>query len=434
MKKLFTIAAALLVSFSLLAGTETTTNTGTKDNAVVGTSFTIPGAYVAGAGGAQISPMPNKGIKVRINTAIEGEPENSLKVTVNEGYKITSIQLVGVTNTNDKAAKLGSILVDGVAYTGDFSKDLPAKNASAASNINLTGLNATKSIVYVFSDLGGATQANITLSINYEITAAVYKVTYKANNGSSEADVVDNAAMKVKDCPFFTTDKYFVGWNTSADGKGTPYAVGDAVNNELVLFAQWKDFTAQASLRIASEGPTPAANAEVALVTGSNGGKIYFAGAKEGKYDESFVYKTTGIQLSKGGADSLRVVLTNNLKAGSIIRVSLVALNDGVCAINIVGGGKTHPVGVEAATKDQAYDLYYEVEAEDGLDGSNKIILQRGSSSVILAGVAVANWGQATAIDNATVGSNKVIKTIENGQLVIIKNGVKYNVMGAELR
>ena len=40
--------------------------------------------------------------------------------------------------------------------------------------------------------------------------------------------------------------------------------------------------------------------------------------------------------------------------------------------------------------------------------------------------------GGATAIDNTVMGE-KAIKTFENGQLVIIKNGVKYNAMGAQL-
>ena len=39
----------------------------------------------------------------------------------------------------------------------------------------------------------------------------------------------------------------------------------------------------------------------------------------------------------------------------------------------------------------------------------------------------------ATAIDN-TAEEAKVVKTIENGQLVIIKNGVKYNAQGTQIR
>ena len=41
--------------------------------------------------------------------------------------------------------------------------------------------------------------------------------------------------------------------------------------------------------------------------------------------------------------------------------------------------------------------------------------------------------GVATAIENAAV-SAKAVKTIENGQLVIIKNGVRYNVAGQEMK
>lgn len=46
--------------------------------------------------------------------------------------------------------------------------------------------------------------------------------------------------------------------------------------------------------------------------------------------------------------------------------------------------------------------------------------------------VIVMKDGGATALDN-TVAGEKAIKTFENGQLVIIKNGIKYNAMGAQL-
>jgi hypothetical protein len=38
-----------------------------------------------------------------------------------------------------------------------------------------------------------------------------------------------------------------------------------------------------------------------------------------------------------------------------------------------------------------------------------------------------------TAISNTAV-KEMTIKTFENGQLVIIKNGVKYNALGTEIR
>ena len=41
--------------------------------------------------------------------------------------------------------------------------------------------------------------------------------------------------------------------------------------------------------------------------------------------------------------------------------------------------------------------------------------------------------GEQSAVENVSL-SAKSIKTFENGQVVIIKNGVKYNVLGTELR
>ena len=46
--------------------------------------------------------------------------------------------------------------------------------------------------------------------------------------------------------------------------------------------------------------------------------------------------------------------------------------------------------------------------------------------------VIVMEEGPSTAIDNTVMGE-KAIKTFENGQLVIIKNGIKYNAMGVQL-
>jgi hypothetical protein len=48
-------------------------------------------------------------------------------------------------------------------------------------------------------------------------------------------------------------------------------------------------------------------------------------------------------------------------------------------------------------------------------------------------GVAIEKLTDPTAVDNITA-SAKAIKTIENGQVVIIKNGVKYNALGTEIR
>jgi uncharacterized repeat protein (TIGR02543 family) len=167
MKKLFTLAAAVLASFSLWAATESNPTSASKDKDVAGTSYTIPGTFVAGAGSTKVGAMPDKGIKFRLNKPA-GDLSNAIEFKVNEGYVINAIQLVGITNSDNKAATVGSIYVDGVAWNGTFNGALPAKNAEAASDIQITGIEAAQSVVFVFSDLGEATQGNICYTVTYE--------------------------------------------------------------------------------------------------------------------------------------------------------------------------------------------------------------------------------------------------------------------------
>ncbi len=51
---------------------------------------------------------------------------------------------------------------------------------------------------------------------------------------------------------------------------------------------------------------------------------------------------------------------------------------------------------------------------------------------VLVGDFAEEEPGEGQAIENTTVKS-KAVKTIENGQLIILKNGVRYNALGAQL-
>ena len=170
MKKFFTLAAAVLASFSLWAATEShPTSVPASNSDIVGISYTIPGTHNAGAGSAKVGAMPDKGIKFRLNrSAASGDLSNAIEFTVNEGHVINAIQLVGITNSNGKAATVGSIYVDGEAWNGTFNGTLPAKDASEASDIQITDIAAVQSVVFVFSDLGGATQGNICYTVTYD--------------------------------------------------------------------------------------------------------------------------------------------------------------------------------------------------------------------------------------------------------------------------
>ena len=233
MKKLFTLCAAVLASFSLWAATESHPTSVPASNAdIVGTSYTIPGTHNAGAGSAKVGAMPDKGIKFRLNRAA-GDLSNAIEFTVNEGYVINAIQLVGITNSKGVTATVGSIYVDGVAWNGTFNGALPAKDASEASDIQVSGIAAAQSVVFVFSDLGGASQGNICYTVTYEeavqkvVDHVVETLTGAAINGEALSDLqmatlsgtlsldLANAYVEAPTVTFTVqTDTYYVGEET----------------------------------------------------------------------------------------------------------------------------------------------------------------------------------------------------------------------------
>ena len=72
-------------------------------------------------------------------------------------------------------------------------------------------------------------------------------------------------------------------------------------------------------------------------------------------------------------------------------------------------------------------DLVYTVQS-----GRNRVRIKEMDNGYRIAKILVGAYRGVEAVENvnATV---KAIKTIENGQLVIIKNGVRYNALGAQL-
>ena len=184
MKKLFTLAAAVLASFSLWAATESnpTADVSSNDN-VVGTSYSIDGNYVAGLGGTKAGDMQTKGIKFRLNRAV-GETANAVEFKVNEGYVISQIDFCGHVNDNSKTSTITEVKVDGTSI--NFTPvNLPAKSSS--TSFSISGIQATESIVMVFS--GDGTQANLEYTVTYEeattktITSTVETLTNAKING-----------------------------------------------------------------------------------------------------------------------------------------------------------------------------------------------------------------------------------------------------------
>ncbi len=113
------------------------------------------------------------------------------------------------------------------------------------------------------------TEGSITVETSFQVevldngsvqppVTETYKVIYYANHGGKVSGMPSDPKAYAKGdhavvlgTPV-STSKFFAGWNTQADGRGTGYAAGSAiaVNGEVHLYAQWKtSYTAKNKLK-----------------------------------------------------------------------------------------------------------------------------------------------------------------------------------------
>ena len=169
MKKVFTLLTLALLSIgSAWADTETSPVGGTKDNDVVGTSFTIGGTFNAGSA-TQLANMETKGIKIRTN-----RDDNTLKIQVNDGYTINSVDIYIASNDNPSKLSVTGITVDGTAYTPGgvtYPLEVAAKDASNDATVIAVATPATDNITLSFG--GKGTQGIMELHVDYTSNATL---------------------------------------------------------------------------------------------------------------------------------------------------------------------------------------------------------------------------------------------------------------------
>ena len=192
------------------------------------------------------------------------------------------------------------------SFGGSFvSGDYDTKSATAVSNLNTALTNAggtalsadqywlsteiNNSEAAYFSASGGqfgyhgkATSHPVRAFFAFSgATAAEYTVNYNANGGSGapDAQTKDGGIDLTLSSTVPTRTGYtFAGWNTQADGNGTPYAAGAnySANAAVTLYAQWTPtYTATFAAGNDNTGWTidPASGVEGATVTASYPGE-----------------------------------------------------------------------------------------------------------------------------------------------------------------
>ena len=196
------------------------------------------------------------------------------------------------TNTYLKVENLSTPLAAGDVITIDANQDnneyiITLAGTQCKSNcITTTDQQYTiltgSSLIGVTTFYIWATTKQTHLS-TINICRPAYEITYKANNGTADADVILYDAVLVAGCPnTFTVPagKQFAGWNTDKDGTGTSYSVGTIIPvNNLELYAQWECiepvFTVSCDKTAYAKGEVNAKPISVSVTAGNSGGVTY---------------------------------------------------------------------------------------------------------------------------------------------------------------
>lgn len=153
-------------------------------------------------------------------------------------------------------------------YTQTFSKEYEIQENDIPTELSKQGYNFIG-----YGEDGTKTRAEVATYLNENATATEYQVkfelinytvTYNGNGGSGSVGEgtysIENAHIVAANG--FTNPGYkFVGWNTSSDGLGTSFNVGDSIGyytfatpNNITLYAQWEEITLTLVFEPGSQG------------------------------------------------------------------------------------------------------------------------------------------------------------------------------------
>lgn len=407
MRKIFTIAAALLTSLVMFADLSFNEPEALPEGYVYSSAntpsiTTIDGkscVYVSNGGGGQVvaACFTEEGFDASKGKRWMGfqiDADSKLVLNVYSNKKVFTLY-------NDKAEAQATFTNAAKAWEDWTIENLPAGK-------------------YILS--AGSSQCYVSaMTFGEGVAPSTDPVSKVSIEGPTECFVGKTITLKatfdVKPDTIWWTDKF--GGNLENNNKATLEFTPDAEGSyTFVVWAQNEYNSEPASSEIftvgvtekpaavpcaelypAATGDTPAEGAKAALTDASYGGNIIFAGAKSGDYAASFLYNDYGLQMCKGGADSVRVVLGFNLAVGS--KIELQINQNGLAGDKARGFKLLNPskntlltaTWTQADETDLAKVFEYEVTASDKLAGQNTFIIAR-SESAILHAVIVSDCGE----------------------------------------
>lgn len=430
MKKIFTLAAALLASFSLMADDfvlEASKFAADKLSATVdGQTFAISLAH-GGTGSDDYFTGGAKYVKINANKTVT--------ITFPYGFTATKINIKGYTNkdndSNGSIAKVGEEAVSG--------KTFPARKTDgiASHECITTG--------YDFSIASGAASVSFTTGSGNQVCllmtisgtpASCTPPTIAWNVEPKGGNVGDaDFAASVKDVPASQT----VVWTSSNEAvatvaNGTIHYVGAGLAEIKASYTyvgtEFCPMAASVSqvILVPIDAITPGENDKVWYFKDAVPTENPVDGLTISSQGTSSGNGMFGIKLNSSGyAWFAKPAVAGKLRVGAYYKdTKTTAYEVNVFACDESGAKQGDALGaLSTALAGQASEqLNIAAEVE-------RIRIERKTGSEgILYFVEFKATGSGAAIENTSVDGT-VTKTFENGQLVIIKNGIKYNATGA---
>lgn len=453
MKKIFTLAAAMLFCAGMFAAVETETfdQTGATNNTnLVKVASTLPGTYIAGQGGDVIKGYEpsNKGIKLRTiqtQVTINEVAYGYVVFNVHSGYAVRSIQMLGTTN-GDAAATVKGLYVDVntedlatslAAATNKLAADFvfPNKSTNYATSAVVT-TDASSNIVLLF-DVASQNQLRAIFITEYERTATCDDPTISWNVEPADGAVGATDFAASVNVPAGQT----VTWESSVPAvatveNGTIHYVGFGVTTITAKYTYVGEDYCNIEASISKDILVPITY----KAAGANDKIWYFQDAvpTENPVDGlTYPDKGTasgnglfGIKLNSDGyAWFAKPAVAGKLRVGAYCRSGASAYEVNVFACNASGEKQGEALG--ALSTPHAGGISAEMNIAEDVAGLyiNRVTSQEG----ILYFIEFREDSEATAIENTEAGV-KAVKFFENGQLLIEKNGVIYNAQGAIVR
>ena len=344
------------------------------------------------------------------------------------GEEIAEVSQEGVVPVNPD--NLGDYLaISDIAVTEDGK--LVARNYMRVTNLNYTpdaGYERGENRFYIWNDLAGAPSVWFTSLMTSNSIRSDQGITMAVKGTSTNAKVlttgVHNAHRGIRMSLFFIKDGKYVDPNGGAGNKGEYYWYLDS------------HYKSDAIYNEAAYGVLPELSASP---LGENNWIMDNVGMAPSEFSEP----------ADGGGDPIvNTVLADDVVGKKFNGATYVTIDDQVLMVapyataeGLLAGVKVLDItaGLASATEVAVADLDDAVEATAAatavvVDEDKLIITLVGDATLYtLTAELTQDPGPGTALDNIAVEA-KAIKMIKNGQLIIIKNGVQYNVQGQVIK